>query len=392
MISQFTINLNKGEDLAEGGIVWLEEIAMNGWNGKNPGKTIVIGGGNTAMDCVRTAVRLGSEEVFCYYRRTEKEMPAEQIEIDEAREEGVVFEFLTAPVKLREENGRKILTCIRMELGEPDASGRRRPMPVADSEFDVAADTVIAAIGQKTTAPAGLSLNRWGDIDVHSDDNHMADNVFSAGDCVTGPATVVEAVAGARITALGIAEFLAGEKYTAPYEINVSRGHWQYLRSEDLVFLYKPVTRARQQHHYIPLEERKTTFREVNVTFSSEEIAREGERCFECSCTAKTDCQLKNHSETCGASPDAIIGEKIRYAADTRHPDIILDRNKCIKCGVCVKVCQEIVNVSLLGFRNRGFDTQLNTALDAPLPVSCTQCGKCIEECPVGALDWRHKK
>ncbi|HDP68892.1 MAG TPA: molybdopterin oxidoreductase, partial [Candidatus Marinimicrobia bacterium] len=203
----------EGEELAEGGIQWLEKIARNGWRGENPGQTIVIGGGNTAMDCVRTAARLGSREVYCYYRRTEKEMPAEQIEIDEAREEGVIFEFLTAPIRLAEKNGKKSLTCIRMKLGEPDASGRRRPIPIEGSEFDVEADTVIAAIGQKTDVPDFLTTNRWGDIEVDQDNYQMADKIFSAGDCVTGPATVVEAVAAARRAALGIVAYLKGEKY-----------------------------------------------------------------------------------------------------------------------------------------------------------------------------------
>jgi len=381
----------EGEELAEGGIQWLEKIALNDWSGENPGKTIVIGGGNTAMDCVRTSVRLGSAEVYCYYRRTEKEMPAEQIEIDEAREEGVNFEFLTAPVRLSEKNGKKILTCIRMELGEPDASGRRRPIPIKGSEFDVEADTVIAAIGQQTIAPDCLSTNKWGDIDVNTENYQMADKIFSAGDCISGPATVVEAVAGARRAALGIIAHLKGENYKESYTINVSRGHWQSLRTDDLVYLRDVRKTDRQKMHLISLVERKTTFNEVAKTFSLDEISTEGERCFECSCTAKNECKLKDFSEMYNAHPEAIIGEKRRYDFDTRHSSIILDRNKCIKCGVCVKVCKEVVNQSLLGFKYRGFETHINTAFGDVLPFSCSDCGKCIETCPVGALDWKQK-
>ena len=381
----------EGEELAEGGIRWLEKIALNDWSGENPGKTIVIGGGNTAMDCVRTSVRLGSSEVYCYYRRTEKEMPAEQIEIDEAREEGVNFEFLTAPVRLTEKNGKKILTCLRMKLGEPDASGRRRPIPIEGSEFDVEADTVIAAIGQKTDAPDYLSKNRWGNIDVDNDNYQISGKIFSAGDCVSGPATVVEAVAGGRRAALGIIAYLQGEKYKDRYTINVTRGHWQSLRPDDLVHLRNFSKSDRQKMHLIPLEERKTTFNEVAQTFTLDEIAAEGERCLECSCTAKHDCKLKEYSEMFGAHPEAIKGDKRRYNFDTRHPSIILDRNKCIKCGICVKICKDVVNQSLLGFKNRGFDTHIDTAFGEVLPLSCTDCGKCIEACPVGALDWKHK-
>ena len=382
----------EGEELADGGIKWLEDIAKNGFKGENPGKTIVVGGGNTAMDCVRTSIRLGSDQVYCYYRRTEKQMPAEQIEIDEAKEEGVQFKFLSQPTKVRKENGKYIVTFKKMELGEKDASGRRRPVPIEDSEYDVEADTVIAAIGQKTIAPEGAKTNKWGDIDVNEENGYMADNVFAAGDCVTGPATVVEAVAAGRKVALGIEAFLNGEEYKEPYEINVSRGEWQSLSKDDLVYLKELTERKREKLNYISLEDRKNTFQEITNSFTEESIAREGERCLECSCTDKLDCKLKDYSEEYFADPEAIDGTKRVYDPDTRHPEIILDRNKCIKCSNCVKICKEVVNESLLGFRERGFETNINTAFGEQLPLSCTDCGECIVECPVGALDWRNKE
>ena len=139
----------EGEELATPGIEFLHSVAVNNNTGKNPGRTLVIGGGNTAMDCVRTSVRLGSSDVTCIYRRTEAEMPAEKIEIAEAKEEGVKFQFLTAPVKLEKRGTKLILTCLKMELGEHDASGRRKPVAVPGSEFEIEADTVISAIGQE---------------------------------------------------------------------------------------------------------------------------------------------------------------------------------------------------------------------------------------------------
>ncbi len=383
----------EGEDLTVGGIQFLEKIARAGWKGDNPGKTIVIGGGNTAMDCLRTSVRLGSKDVTCFYRRTEAEMPAEKIEIHEAKEEGVKFEFLVAPVKLRRENGRLVLTSQRMKLGEPDASGRRKPIPIPNSEFDTVADTVIAAIGQKTVVPPGVKANKWGDVEVNKEDCRMDGAVFAAGDCVSGPATVVEAVAGGRRTALAILAHLAGESFKEPYLLNVSRGKWQSLAKDDLVFLKEPPERKRTVQRLIPLKERTTTFKEVAFTFTPDEIKKEGERCIECSCTAKGDCLLKKHSETYVAKPDAIVGEKPDFGYDARHPEIILDRGKCIKCGICVKVCSEVVNQNLLGFKFRGFATRIDTAFSRPLPSPlCRDCGKCIEECPVGALDWKVKK
>ncbi len=384
----------EGDELATEGIAFLEKLARNDWSGDNPGKTIVVGGGNTAMDCLRTSVRLGSSDVTCFYRRTEQEMPAEKLEIHEAKEEGVNFEFLVAPLKLAKgANGKLILTCQRMELGEPDASGRRRPIVIEGSDFDIEADTVIAAIGQKTSAPAGLAVNRWGDLDVKEHTYHMEGKVFAAGDCVTGAATVVEGVAGGRIIALGINSMLTKEEYEVEPVVNVSRGHWRSLAKEDLVFLRDNISdEERVEQRLIPIEERKSTFNEVAYTFTPEEVQSEGERCIECSCTAKGDCKLKKHSEEYGADPEAFKGERLLQGYDNRHPAIIHDRMKCIKCGICVKVCSEVVNKSLLSQKNRGFATRVEPLFGSQLPDSCTQCGACIEECPVGALDWRIKE
>ncbi len=383
----------EGEEQTIGGIKFLENLAVDGWKGgENPGKTIVIGGGNTAMDCLRTCVRLGSDDVSCFYRRTEKEMPAEEIEIHEAKEEGVVFNFLTAPVRVREENGKKIMTCLKMELGEPDASGRRRPVPVEGSEYEVEADTIIAAIGQKTVAPDGLKTNRWGDVDVDEADYRMDDRVFAAGDCVSGPATVVEAVAGARRAALGILAAFEGEKYNDPYLINVTRGHWNHMAKEDVVLLDEPSDKNRIDLHLIPIDERKKTFKEVSLTFSEEEMRAEGTRCFECSCTDKRTCKLKEYAEICGSHPEAIPGEKRKYDYDTRHPDIIMDPNKCIKCATCIKLSREIVNTSILGFKYRGFETVLSTAFGKPIESPVDELKLYIENCPTGALAWRKKE
>ncbi|MHB9139465.1 MAG: FAD-dependent oxidoreductase, partial [Victivallaceae bacterium] len=383
----------EGEELAVQGIAWLEKIALNDWSGENPGKTIVVGGGNTAMDCLRTSVRLGSKDVNCFYRRSEKEMPAEQIEIEEAKEEGVKFNYLIAPTRLSRKDGKLILTCVRMELGEPDASGRRRPVPVKGSEFDTEADTVIAAIGQKTDAPSGVKTNKYGDLDVNQDTYHLEDNIFAAGDCVTGAATVVEGVAGGRKIALAIIEFFSGEKQQQEKQINVSRGHWSNLSKDQLVYLRDDVSDAlRVSMDLIPLTERQTTFKEVSRTLGQDAIRKEGERCIECSCSAKSDCKLKKHSESYGAQPDAIKGEKIRCGYDNRHPAIIHDRMKCIKCGVCVKICRDVVNQNLLSQKKRGFSTIVETAYGKPLPYSCSDCGECVKECPVGALDWKIKE
>ena len=380
----------EGEEFAEQGIKWLE---INNCGGNNPGRTIVVGGGNTAMDCVRTSIRLGASEVTCCYRRTEKEMPAEEIEIQEAKEEGVKFEFLTAPISICKENGELVMTCQRMELGEPDASGRRKPVPIPGSEYQMTADTIIAAIGQATDATEEFGVDKYGNIKVDLSNFMMIGNIFAAGDCVSGAATVVEAVAAGRKAALGILRMLKLTNETPERTINVSRGHWSSLSKKDLVFLRDNISdEERVALDLIPLEKRLSSFEEVSRTLKPEDMMAEGKRCIECSCTAKEDCKLKKHSESCGARVDAISGKKPEASYDNRHPVIIHDKMKCIKCGICVKICKEVVNENLLSAKKRGFNTEISAAYGLPLPVSCKDCGQCIIECPVGALDWKIKK
>ena len=383
-----------GEDLACQGIAWLGEIASKNWTGcKNPGRTIVVGGGNTAMDCARTALRLGGD-VTIVYRRTKAEMPASILEIEEAEEEGIKFEYLTAPLSLtRNADGSLALACQRMELGAPDASGRRTPVPVPGSDFVMPADTVISAIGQRTVVPAGLPAAKRG-IDAAKEDLRvLADApVYAAGDCVSGPATVVEAVAAGRKAALAVSDYFAGRPHTEPFLFNVSRGHWRSLAPEDLVYIRKVSEDERVKPDYIPMEERRSSFKELFDSISAEKMSHEAERCIECSCTAKGDCLLKKHSTAYQVSPDMFTGKKPISTVDVRHEYIIHDKQKCIRCGTCVKVCSEIINRNLLALMKRGFNTQVQTAFGQELPSYCKDCGACVNECPVGALDWKQKK
>ncbi len=300
----------EGEDLAQQGIAWLGDIAGKNWkNCANPGRTVVVGGGNTAMDCARTALRLGGDVTVCY-RRTRAEMPAEANEIQEAMDEGVKFEFLTAPLSLKKaEDGSLRLACQRMELGAADASGRRTPVPVPGSDFEIAADTVIAAIGQRTVVPEGVPAAKRG-IEVDPADLKCAGDapVFAAGDCVSGPATVVEALAAGRKAALSIGDYLAGRKHEEPFVFNVSRGHWRSLAKEDLVYLRKISEEERVKPEFISMEKRRTTFEELFPSIPADKVSKEAERCIECSCTAKGDCFLKKHATEYKVQPDMFTG------------------------------------------------------------------------------------
>ncbi len=179
-------------------------------------KVGVVGGGNVAMDSARCAKRLGAGEVTIIYRRTEKEMPARIEEIENAGEEGIKFEFLTNPVRIYGDNGRiKEVECIRNSLGEPDSSGRRRPVPIKDSEFKMELDTLICAIGQGpnplllSTIP-GLTLTKRGNIEADDDGKTSLSDVFAGGDIVTGAATVISAMGAAKKAARAIDKYLGG--------------------------------------------------------------------------------------------------------------------------------------------------------------------------------------
>ena len=179
-------------------------------------KVAVVGGGNVAMDAARSALRLGADEVSIIYRRSEKEMPARLEEVHHAREEGVNFRMLTNPTAIHgDENGSvRAMTCVEMELGEPDASGRRRPVVKQGSEFDLDVDTVVIAIGNspnpliRNTTP-GLETQKWGGIIVDENGATSLENVYAGGDAVTGAATVILAMGAGKTAAKAIHEKLS---------------------------------------------------------------------------------------------------------------------------------------------------------------------------------------
>ena len=179
----------------------------------------VVGGGNVAMDAARCAKRMGADKVYIVYRRGEEELPARKEEVHHAKEEGIIFELLTAPLSIEgDEKGRvNKMKCIRMELGEPDASGRRRPVPVEGSEFDMEVDTVIMAIGTspnpliRSTTP-GLEANKKGCLVTKEDASTTREGIFCGGDAATGAATVILAMGAGKHAAKSIDEYIKSKK------------------------------------------------------------------------------------------------------------------------------------------------------------------------------------
>jgi glutamate synthase (NADPH/NADH) small chain len=177
-------------------------------------RVAVIGAGNTAMDALRVSLRLGAEEVMCVYRRTFDESPARLEEIEHAEEEGIAFHWLSAPTEILDDGDGNVrgMRCIRFELGEPDESGRRRPVPLEGSEFELEIDTVVYAIGTDANPIIGqtsdIALNRWGFIETDENLATSIPGVYAGGDIVTGGATVILAMGAGRKAARAMKEYL----------------------------------------------------------------------------------------------------------------------------------------------------------------------------------------
>jgi len=247
-------------------ITFLREINL-GTPPAHKGRLVVLGGGNAAIDSARVAKRLRHEDVAILYRRTREEMPASPWEIEEAIEEGIDLEFLTAPLKIVGNNGKVTgLECIRMTMGEPDESGRRKPIPIEGSEFTVQADVVVVAIGQRSELSF---LGNGHGIDVSKRNTIEADPV-TAGDVASGPRIVVEAVAFGKRAAISIDRYLKGE------DIKTGRGEaWKGMAFEP----DHTESSARQPMPRLPLAQRNSAFNEVDLGFKEEQAEQEALRC-----------------------------------------------------------------------------------------------------------------
>lgn len=376
----------KGEDIngVYGGIDFLRSVIQG-----NPvpigEKVAVCGGGNTAMDACRTAVRLGAKEVYVIYRRTEKEMPAEEIEIKESKEEGVIYKFLTNPVEIHEENGKVCgMTLQLMELGEPDASGRRKPVAIDGKTEYLPLDSVIMAIGQKLdpTDFSVVELTDRGTILADEDDfKTNIDGVFAIGDATNkGASIAIAAIGEADRCVMSVDAYLKGEEldFTPKY---ISK------REDERIDVSGKETKPRVVADVLDADVRKNNFDEVSLGLTVEQAKKEAERCLECGCREYFKCKLLQVAQRYDIHPERFAGEMPQKY--TRDENAFIERNtaKCILCGLCVRSCKEVMDISAIGLLGRGFKTSVSPAFALPLDqTKCTNCGLCVKLCPTGAL------
>ncbi len=381
-----------GDEHGLAGITFLEAVAQ----GHAPplgGEVVVIGGGNTAMDCARSAVRLGAAKVRILYRRGRQEMPCAMDEVEAAEAEGVQIDLLAAPVRIERSGQSLTLTCCRMSLGEPDASGRRQPMAVPGSEFVVACSTVIAATGQSVERSLaereGLRLTPWG---IAAEERTLATNlpgVFAGGDAVLGADLAVRAVSAGRIAAASIDQYLSGERVTG--EPSMAGVAMQPIDDAERAAMFRAIEKSpRAPVARIAIERRVTSFDEVETGLPASETAREARRCLSCGCRKQDCCTIRSLATEYAADLYRFSGARRRFSQDLSHPEIVYEPGKCISCDACVRIAAasgEILGLALMG---RGFDVRVGVPFGGSLADGLRQAAqRCAEACPTGALALR---
>jgi formate dehydrogenase major subunit len=421
----------EGEDAA--GVVaaidFLGELELNGAVTRGD-KVAVIGGGSVAIDACRTAVRLGAGEVTCLYRRSRAEMPARQTEVDRAEEEGVRLELRVAPVRILSDDAGRVngIEVIRMTLGEPDDSGRPRPVPVVGSEFTIACDQVITAVGQYPELEGageahGIARTPWHTIAVDDWTLQTKDpGVFAGGDAVLGAQMVIQAVAQGKKAAWSIDAYLRGEDMERVSEQLHDLRHAPYLEALHMKGDMDPRVRRlaevppvfidinaglpeNERPAHMPMlsaGERATSFAQIELGFAEGEATRGAELCLQCSCEANGECDLQRRGIEYEVFDNPFQGAQARAYEAVDQPLIAYDPNRCILCGKCASVCRDVQVTGSIDFTRRGFDSVIQTSFDHPLNTDfCRFCGQCADICPTGALQnkqlmenpaWKRKK
>jgi ferredoxin len=326
-----------------------------------------------------------------YYRRTREEMPASDAEIEETMEEGIDIQYLAAPVSIQSDGGSlKTLTLLRMALGEPDASGRRRPVPVDGSEFTVPVDTIISAVGQysDTKLLSGIPglLDEKGNLkaDVNTGRTDVP-GVFAAGDLLTGTDIAIRAIAGGKHAARAALAYMDGRTYSRPKEFLSRKSDFKEPVAAD----FADTPRApRARPVVMEPERRKRTYAEIESTLPLAAAQAEAARCLECGCQDVRECALKQHATDYDAVAKRFLGEVATHPIDESHPFISRDPSKCVLCGRCIRVCLDVQGIGVFGYIYRGFASVVAPSFGVPFgeDKSCISCGQCVSACPVGAL------
>ncbi|MFZ7125751.1 MAG: NAD(P)-binding protein [Desulfobacterales bacterium] len=305
---------------------------------------VVIGGGNVAIDAARTSLRLGSRSVTLAYRRTRHEMPADEEEVEQAEEEGVHLQFLTIPEKVVGSDDRlEGLLCLRAEMVATEGSSRMRPVPVEGSEFMIEADCIISAIGQRVemdclSSVKGLDWTRRSTVHANMVTMETSvEGVFAAGDAVTGPATVIEAIGGGKRAADAIDRYLSGIPQPKMPPVPVRRDR---IDCRDLTAARK-MSAKRPEMPLLTIDRRRTTFQQVELGYNESDVREEAGRCLRC--------------------------------------DI------CLRCGKCVEICRDRMKVNALELGYLDFDHPVETDFRVTAE-RCILCGACAANCPTGAM------
>ena len=357
------------------------------------GKTAaIVGGNNIAMECARSLLRQGVENVTVIFQRAQEEMPANQRVIREATSEGIQFILMASPVQVSDDNGRMKLDLVRMRLGEPNERGTRYPEAIPNSNTSITVDTVVSSLGQMACDGSfkggelekSLVISPKNTINASPRDFLTSiDGVFAAGDCVSGTRTVIQTVVSARKAANNIHTFITGEaKDPADNRFNFSRG-----KSFDKVSMsnFNGIgIKLREKMPTRPPEIAVQDFDEVKLGFSEQMAKNEAKRCLSCGCTAFDRCDLKklDIEQKININKSG-MGIKPLYLKDESHPVISVDLNKCIFCMRCVNSC----DYDALELTQEGVDKNfLATGISLKFKDNCVNCGACVDHCSTGAL------
>jgi len=332
------------------------------------GRVAVVGGGNTAMDAARSSLRLGAQQVFILYRRTREEMPVDPRELEQVEEEGIKVNFLTQPIQVLSRDGTNVsgVRCIRNRLGEPEKDGRRRPIPVEGSEFDIDIDLLIPAVSQSPDISflpeeIGLEISKWDRLNVNPETFETnVRGIFAGGDFITGPRDVIRVIADGRKAALSVHTYLGGEV------IEKKPGYFTPMPEIQIDSNLEKIPRQRMDT--LPVQDRRSLDEEVELGFSKEAAVKEAVRCLQC------------------------------------HIFTVFDRTKCILCGGCIDICpkscfrmarldeieggeklskliQSLYKVSLEEAQERNVASVIFKE-----ESRCIQCGLCAKRCPTGTI------